>query len=231
MKKNFYPLAWLAVVVIISPLFLYAGSGKPFEGVISYKITFPDSKFTEAQLGMFPKLVVVSIKGTKSRTEINSSMGNQVSITDYADKTKIGLFDIMGQKYAVKSTAEEIEKENAKQSNVKVTLSDETKEIAGYKCKKATVTSEEDGVKNSYEVFYTNELGGKGTNFDNALYKDIDGVLMEFIMKAPQFSMKFTASSVEKKSISAKDFEIPADYKLTTEEELKSKFGGGKKEE
>lgn len=230
MKKYFYGLVWLVAVIIILPSSLFAGGGKPFEGIISYKITFPDSKFTEAQLAMFPKLVIVSIKGTKSRTEISSSMGNQVSITDYADKTKIALFDIMGQKYAVKSTAAEIEKENSKESNVKVALTEETKEIAGYKCKKAVVTSEEDGVKNSYDIYYTNELGGKGTNFDNPLYKDIDGVLMEFIMKAPQFSMKFTASSVEKKSISAKDFEIPADYKLTTEEELKSKFGGGKED-
>jgi hypothetical protein len=38
--------------------------------------------------------------------------------------------------------------------------------------------------------------------------------------------MKFTVSSVEKKSISAKEFEIPPDYKFTTKEELKSKFGG-----
>jgi hypothetical protein len=50
---------------------------------------------------------------------------------------------------------------------------------------------------------------------------------MEFIIKNPQFSMKLSATSVEKKTIAAKDFEIPADYTLTTKEELKSKFGGG----
>ena len=227
MKKYKLTLLWLVIAVFIIPFHLVAVGGKPFEGVISYKITFPDSKFTEAQLGMFPKMVTVSIKGTKSRTDLNSSMGNQVTLTDYSDKSKVSLLDIMGQKYAVKTTSEEIEKENSKLSDVKVTLTDETRDIAGYKCKKAIVTSEEDGIKSTFEVYYTNELGGKGTNFDNTLYKDIDGVLMEFIMKAPQFSMKFTATAVDKKSIAAKDFEIPAEYKLTTEEELKSKFGGG----
>jgi hypothetical protein len=39
--------------------------------------------------------------------------------------------------------------------------------------------------------------------------------------------MKLSATSIEKKSVSAKDFDIPADYTLTTQEELKSKFGGG----
>jgi hypothetical protein len=225
MKKNNYSFVFFVLMALI-PCSLFAGGGKPFEGVISYKITYPDNKFTEAQLANFPKLVTISIKGTKSRTEINA-MGTQVTITDYADKTKVVLMDIMGQKYAIKTTAEQIEKENAKQSNVKITVTEETRDIAGYKCKKAIVTSEEDGVKSTFEVYFTNELGGKGIYFDDPLYKDIDGVMLEFSMKAPQFSMKFTATSVEKKSISAKDFEIPADYKLTTEEELKSKFGGG----
>jgi hypothetical protein len=46
-------------------------------------------------------------------------------------------------------------------------------------------------------------------------------------MKNQEVSMKFTASAVEKKSIPSKDFEIPTDYTLTTQDELKSKFGGG----
>ena len=106
-------------------------------------------------------------------------------------------------------------------------MTTETKDIAGYKCKKAQVTTEEDGVKTSYDVWFTDELGGRDINFYNPIYKDINGVLMEFYMKTPQISFKFSASNVEKKSVSAKDFEIPADYKLTTKEELKSKFGMG----
>lgn len=201
-------------------------SGKPFEGVITYKITYPDSKFTESQLAMFPKLMTVTIKGDKAMTEINTGMGNQKEIIDYIEKTKVGLIDMMGQKFAIKQTSEEIEKENTSAAKASVELSSETKVIAGYPCKKALVTVEEKGVKSTYEVFYTNEFGTKAVNFDNPLYKDIDGVLMEFSMKTQQFTMKFSVSNIEKKSISSKLFEIPPDYKLTTQEELKSKFGG-----
>jgi hypothetical protein len=225
MKKS----SRLFTLLIVSAIFLsgaaFAG-GKPFEGVITYKITYPDSKFTEAQLAMFPKVLTVAIKGTKSRTEIGTGMGNQVSITDYEAKTKIALIDMMGQKYALKSTSEDIEKENSKSPKATVEITAETKVIAGYNCKKAVVTSDDDGVKTTYDVYFTNELGGKGTNFDNPLYKDIDGVLMEFSMKTPQISMVFSATGVEKKTVSSKEFDIPAEYKLTTEEELKSKFGG-----
>jgi GLPGLI family protein len=225
MKKTFRILAIASILALILPVLTIAG-GKTFEGVITYKISYPDSKFTESQLAMFPKMMTVSVKGSKSKTEMSTGMGNQTEITDYAEKIKITLLDLMGQKYAIKQTAEELQKEMDKDPAGKVEITGETKTIAGYACKKALVTVEEDGEKTVYEVWFTNELGSKEVNFDNPLYKEIDGLLMEFSMKTPQFSMKFTVSSVDKKAVPAKDFEIPPDYKLTTKEELKSKFPG-----
>jgi hypothetical protein len=202
-------------------------AGKPFDGVITYKISYPDSKFSEAQLNMFPKVMTVSIKGSKARTEMNVGGGTTIEILDYVAKTKVALINMMGQKFAIKQTAQEIEKENAEQPKGTVNVTNETKSIAGYNCKKAIVTSDEDGIKSTFEVWFTEELGGKDANFDNPLYKDINGVMLEFLIKTPQITMKLNATSVEKKAVSAKDFEIPADYTLTTQEELKSKFGGG----
>jgi GLPGLI family protein len=202
-------------------------AGKPFDGVITYKISYPDSKYTEAQLNMFPKIMTVSVKGSKARTEMNVGGGTTVAILDYVAKTKVALINMMGQKFAIKQTKQEIEKENAEQPKGIVNVTNETKNIAGYNCKKAIVTSEEDGVKTTFEVWFTEELGGRDANFNNSLYKDINGVMLEFMIKTPQITMKLSAISVEKKAVPAKDFEIPADYTLTTQEELKSKFGGG----
>jgi len=202
-------------------------AGKPFDGVITYKISYPDSKFSEAQLNMFPKVMTVSVKGSKARTEMNVGGGTTVEILDYVAKTKVALINMMGQKFAIKQTKQEIEKENAEQPKGTVNVTNDTKNIAGYNCKKAIVTSDEDGVKTTFEVWFTEEIGGKDANFDNPLYKDINGVMLEFIIKTPQITMKLSATGVEKKSVPAKDFEIPADYTLTTQEELKSKFGGG----
>jgi len=217
------------ILLLITALFFTSFQvwpGKTFEGVITYKITYPDSKYTESQLAMFPKLMTISVKGNKAMTEINTTMGNQREIIDYVEKTKIGLIDLMGQKFAVKQTAEEIEKENSAAAKPKVELTNETKLIAGYTCRKAIVTVEENGTKTTYEVYYTDEFGSQFANFDNPIYKDISGVLMEFTMKTQQFTMKFSVSNIEKKTISSKIFEIPPDFKLTTQEELKSKYGG-----
>ncbi len=220
----------LTTCLILMAVLFFANTAiqatKPFEGVVTYKITYPGSKFTESQLAMFPKILTVTIKGPKSKTEIATGMGIQTEITDYINKSKFRLINMGGQKFAVKTTAEEIENEIAKSPKPTVELSGDQKMIAGYACKKATITVEDNGTKNTYEIYYTRELGGKQANFDNPLYKDIDGILLEFSLKTPQFMMKFTAASVEKKNISAKEFEIPSDYALTTQEELKTKFGG-----
>jgi hypothetical protein len=225
MRKFLFASCLVISVILISS---YAAiSGKPFEGVITFKITYPDNKFSESQLAMFPKVLTVSIKGTKSRTDLQMSGMNTVEITDYNDKTKVALLNMMGQKYAIKQTTAEIEKEMAQSGTTTVELSEETRIIAGYTCKKAIITVNDDGVKSTYEVFYSSELGSKAANFDNPLYKDIDGVMLEFLLKNRDVNMKFTATSVEKKSLQAKDFEIPSDYTPTTQDELKSKFGGG----
>ncbi len=225
MKKIIMKISLTFILLLLVSAALVAG--KPFDGVITYKISYPDSKLTEAQLNMVPKMMTVSIRGSKARTEMNVGGGLVVEILDYVAKTKIALINMMGQKFAIKQTRQEIEKENAEQPKGTVNVTNETKNIAGYNCKKAIVTTDEDGVKTTFEVWFTEELGGKDANFDNPVYKDINGVMLEFTLKTPQAVMKFSATGVEKKSVPAKDFEIPADYTLTTQDELKSKFGGG----
>jgi GLPGLI family protein len=226
MKKMTSMVVFLLLSFLFSSSALFAGD-KGFEGIITYKITYPDNKFNEGQQAMLPKMFTISVKGTKARTEMNSSMGNQVEITDYADQTQVVLFDMMGQKFSMKSTKEDIQKENAKAPVPTVEITNETKMIAGYKCKKAVVTTNDDGVKSTFEVYYTSDLGPKAVNFYNPLYKDIDGVMLEFTMKEQQFTMVFTATAIEKKGLSAKDFDVPAEFKPITKEELQKKFGGG----
>lgn len=226
MKKTAFAITALIFVSLVIMPVIKAYPQKPFEGVITYKITYPDNKFTESQMAMFPKILTVAIKGEKSRTDIQTGMGNTIEISDYTTKTKTTLMDMMGQKYAIRSTWEEIQKEMDLEAKGQVQLTSETKMVAGYNCKKAIVTVDDKGTKYTFDVYYSNELGPKAANFDNPLYKDIDGVLLEFSMHTPQFTMKFTASAVEKKSVPSKDFDIPADYTLTTKEELRSKFGG-----
>jgi hypothetical protein len=199
---------------------------KSFEGVVTYKITYPGNTMPESQMAMFPKVMTISIKGDKSRTELQTPMGSQVTITDYTQKSKVALINMMGQKYAIKETPESIEEEISKEPVPEVEQTGEEKTIAGYLCKKAIVKVEQNGKTETFEVWYTEAFGAMNPNFDNPIYKDIKGVMLEFTIVQPQISMKFSAISVDKQRVSSKDFEVPSDYTYTTMEELQSKMGG-----
>jgi hypothetical protein len=221
MKKNL-TLSWLTLTVLV--LFSFQTFAKEFKGVITYKITVEGSGVTEEMKTMMPKTMVMSIMGNKARSEMAMSMGKTVSITDGDNKTAITLMDMMGQKIAMQSNYDEIMKEMGNSPKAKVEVTSETKEIAGYTCKKAIVTIEEENQE--IIVYYTEELGTSALNFDNPQFKDINGVMLEFEMPNDTFSMHFTAISVEKKNVSESEFTIPEGYQIKTKEELKGMFGG-----
>jgi len=226
MKKTAAYFFMILSIGLVIPQFIHAGGGK-FEGVITYTITFPNSSLPAEQLAMFPKNSTLSVKGTSTRTESASAMGNMIAITNYDKKFTVTLLDMMGKKLAIRKTLDEINRDLDKDPKPAIQVTDETKDIAGYKCRKAIITVEKNGKKISFDIWYTNELGGRETNFGNPLYQDIDGMLMEFTFQERTLTMKYSVSKVEKKEIPDSMFEIPADYKLTTTEELKSMFGGG----
>ncbi|TSA23966.1 MAG: DUF4412 domain-containing protein [Bacteroidetes bacterium] len=226
MKKQ--PYIRMTVLAILAAFVIPAfAMPKPFEGVITYKITYPGNKFSESQMAMFPKVMTITIKGERAKSEILTPMGAQVEITNYTEKSKVGLINMMGQKYAIQESNEEIMEDLKSAPVAQVQITGETKTIAGFTCKKAVVTVEENGSPSTYEVWFNEDFGAPDPNFDNPLYKDIPGVLLEFSMVTPQFMMVFSAISIEKKGISNKEFEIPSDYTTTTKEELQSKMGGG----
>ena len=86
----------------------------------------------------------------------------------------------------------------------------ETKEIAGYTCKKAVVNCTDPLIKPFY-VYYTNEILINDPN-RHTPFKSIDAVLLEFQIKLYDINMRVTASHVRSGKISGKEFEITKDY-------------------
>jgi GLPGLI family protein len=103
-----------------------------------------------------------------------------------------------------------------------VMLVDDTKQIAGFNCKKAIV-SFPDSLKSPYEVFYTDEINIKNPNKANP-YKDINGVLMQFIIRIDKMQLLLTASKYDSTSISDEAFKVPENYKRISKDKLKLLF-------
>jgi len=218
------------LIILISAFVLctnaFAG-GDGFSGVVVYNITYPEGELDPQMASMMPKTMKMKIKGDKSRTEISMGMGTTVAIFDGEANTGVTLMDIMGQKFAMKLSSDDITKELEEQGDVDINVTSETKEIAGYTCKKAIVTVTDDKEKMEMVVYFTKELGTGGFNYNNnPAFKDIEGVMLEYTIKEEKITMNLKAISVDKKKVSDSEFEVPEGYNEITEDDLKNMFGG-----
>ncbi len=209
--------------------FIYvSASAKEFSGVITYKINYEGEMLNDQMKSMMPKTMTLTVKGNKAKVEMITGMGKTINITNGDEHTTTTMMDMMGKKYAFRSTTEEINKDMEGSDNINVEYTNDTKDILGYTCKKAIIhmKGEDEG---DMTVYYTSELGGKELNFDNPQFKDIDGLMLEYEIANPKagFTMHFIATNVEKKKVSDKEFAIPDDYEVKTRDEIKTMFGGG----
>ena len=222
MKKNF---TFRCLLLAIFALFSLQTFAQNFEGVITYKITITGAGVSDDMKAMMPKSATLIIKGAKSRMEMSMGMGTTVGIADAESKTAITLMDMMGKKIAIKMNNDEILKEMGDETKISVETTNETKKILGYTCKKAIITSKDGDAK--LIAYFTDELGTQDINFDNPLFRNISGVMLEYEMPNQMFTMHYEAVSVEKKSVNDSEFTIPDGYQIKTKEEINGMFGNG----
>ncbi len=201
---------------------------KPFNGIITYSLSY-EGDIDPATLAQIPKEMSTMISGNKSKTVNNNSGFNMIIIKDGDKKLIITLMDIsmISKKIMVKSTSDDIKKELDKQPVPTIKLIDETKDIAGYKCKKGEmITKDEEGKEITSVFYYTEDLETGDKNFDTP-FRDVKGTLMEFEQSAGKYTVKSTVSKVKKQKISDNEFLIPSGYEEMTQEQLQNMFGGG----
>ena len=224
--KNIFRLLMIATIIMAMSS---AAMSKDFKGVINYKISFPGMDIDPSMAAMMPKMATLTIRGEMSKFVISmGQIGTQSQILDGDNRTVTTLMDMMGQKFYYVQTEDEIQEEQGSGDNVKVDIKDETKEIAGYECKKAVITVTEEGSEMLFTVYFTDEIGSNSLNFDNPIFKDIKGAMLEFeVDTGGGQRMKMEAVSIDKKSIPDSEFEIPEGFVQKTSKEIRQMFGGG----
>jgi len=222
MKKNTILLLLTVVIISSCSVFKSGSTEKSFEGTIKYSITYPESSMPEAQKQQLPSNLTLYIKGNMVKSEMITGMFTRKTIKDAEQQKATTLLDIMGQKYAIEQTKEDIRQQIEKQEKPEITVTDKNKKVAGYNCKKTIVTSE-NGEKQT--IYFSPEIGNASLNFDSPVYKQIDGIPLEYQMKNNMFTMRLSAEKVTKKKISDDNFVIPDDYKKVTQEELQNMLG------
>lgn len=201
-------------------------SAQDFEGKIVYSISYPKLDNPE-MAAMLPKESVMYIKGDWIRVEANSGMGiKNVTLSNSKDKKTTVLMDMLGQKFALTADPDEDEDADNPYKDAKVTITDETKTIAGYKCKKAIIEPKDDK-EGKLELYFTKELGSNARNASGP-FKQIEGAVLEYGIKQQGMEMKFAATTISKENVPDTKFKIPEGYTSMSRKEFMKSMGGGR---
>ena len=218
----------LTIVAIVAFITNNSMSQKTFQGTITYGISYRGGSLTPAQKAQLPTVTVVTVKDCKSKTEIVTGPVTQDAIADGATKSEIVLIDYMGTKYALKLTTADITDGLAKNPMPTVKTTNDTKEILGFTCKKAILTTKNENDSITADtIYYTDQIGCKDINFSTQ-FKDIPGTVLQYTEYTPQIEATavYTAKEIKKSKISDNVFLIPSDFKEVTKDEFKKAFGG-----
>jgi GLPGLI family protein len=205
------------VLSLFAAVFLTGSSGcsdifkdKTPEGIIEYDVTYPGIGADNMMAAGLPDQATYKFKKESSITEFSGMMGliRIAYIADGSKKTAHQTLNLIDQKYDSEISNQQI-KEMNKEFVKDAKPVDGTKEIAGYKCKKALITLN-DGT--TIDAWYTTDLGVENINWCNP-YHQIKGVMMEFQMQKYNVTMKLVAKTVTKEHVNDADFDIPKDYK------------------
>jgi len=201
---------------------LKPGGGKITEGKISYKIDLSQTEmnFIQKQLMEAAKLTI-AFKDAYVKTDFDLGMVATTVIADGDSKTGLMLFSMMGNKTAAKMTAEDFSKKQKEKGNYTIDYADETKEIAGYRCKKATVKLENGA---TLSMFYTEDIQPAKINTEFT-YEGIKGFPLEMQINMNGMVVNLVAGSVDGTPLPENYFsmEIPEGY---TETDLAPFMGG-----
>lgn len=195
---------------------IQAQNSNSFEGTISYSISF-EGLPAEAAAMFATSEMKTYIKKEMLRTDMNMGFAKTITISDLKNQSYVILTEAMGQKImSRKSPKDTLEKDNSTVPNIKY-LND-VKEIAGYKCKKAEVTNiDNQGLPHTFSVYYTEELPYSDYQ---SQFQGLKGCLMEFEINESGMTMKISAKTVSKESISDDIFKIPEGYKEVSPEQM-----------
>ncbi len=217
----FRRISIISTIVVI--VFLLIGEvgcevlGGKSEGIIIYDITYPKPHADNSTQAIMPSQMEFQFKDDKYINNLSIAFGyvNIDYVVNNQTRELIEVAKIGKHRYAAQineSTLPSLLKDVPKYT-VKF-IAGGTKEIAGFKCKKALV-SIASKTPYSFDVYYTNDIALTEPNWCTP-FKEIPGTLMEYQIEKFDVIMRFTAKEVKNLAQDAKEFTLPAGVEFKT---------------
>lgn len=193
------------------------------EGMVEYDAVPVDPSNPMASLA--PNKMVMKFRDNKAIYEMSAGMGlfNVSFIALPEDKKVVQLLKVINKKYSTVMDEAIINAETKKMPKISIAETNETKEIAGYKCKRAIV-SYDNKDHEPYDIYYTDDISIENVNWGGP-FSSIKGVLLEYQLERYGIEMRFTAKTVSQSKIDKSTFKHNTDeYKLISKSEMDEYF-------
>ncbi len=211
MKAKYTNKTFLIVFSVILSLLASCRSdvSKGKEGIIHYELTYLDDETANPIITFLPNTMQYSFKDDRTVQKVEGWGGvfKMVGISDNEKDSVIALMKILGEKYQYRCGLGDDSFGYDPLEGVKIEYVDGTKEIAGYKCKKAIAKYKDQ----TFDLYYTEEIKIKEANW-NTPYKEVKGVLMEYQINMFNINTKIVAKEIEKIEVAETEFEIPEGF-------------------
>lgn len=199
MKKIF-------IVYVLCILTLHTQAQKVFsEGSIVYNMSVEDNADASIASALNNATLSLYIKGLMVRTDFKSSLVNQSIIFNGKENTATILKELGGNKFMINLNKANWDDFNKKYDDVKFVISNETKTILGYECKKAIATLKD---QSTFTVYFTPALTMSNKEY-NRQFKGLEGFPLEYESSIQNWKVKYTAAKINLNFVPTEKFDLP----------------------
>lgn len=153
-----------------------------------------------------PATKTLFIKGKKTRSEVSSNEFNQTTIYDNNTGAAVIMKEVGGELYLSELDAKKWKEKNAQWEGLTMKLTNETKTILGYVCKKAVATTK---AGKKFTLYYSTVLTPSASE-NPYQFKNINGLVLEYESQTSDGkNISFSATNVDLSPVPAAKFIIP----------------------
>jgi len=191
---------------------------KPSEGIIKYKISFPDVSDESITATLLPDQMTYAFTPSSFASNFETAGGvfkNRI-VANRDTRTVDHQLKVFRKKIETKMQETDVIQMLADYPKSAIIRTNQTDTIAGFHCKKALIVFEEMG-KKEIEVYYTNQIEMDSPNWCTQ-YHEIEGVLMAYEIVEFGIRMRLEAEEVKTPLEDLQMLQAEAEYSEITKE-------------
>jgi hypothetical protein len=148
----------------------------------------------------------VYIKGNKSRSETTSAFFSSTTLFDGNTGFGVILREVNGQKLLIRMNPDNWTERNRMYEGIVYRNSNETREIAGYKCVKAVGQTRFGAV---ITVYYTRDIIPENRQYD-PIFRNLDGLPLEYELTNGNVRIRYRIARINLNPVPVSKFDVPS---------------------